>query len=355
MTGMVTVRLVLYGLIAFVPNAKDSPSAVSALLVDARGPQYVSDGCRIPPHRPVLYASAGKCRDNGGSCKVSSQVEKPGDAIAGAWPLDGQSLSVEIIQPGGQRVRKRIVLTGAKIASPLPTNPSEGSSVDWVPQVGSLLPAGAPADAGEVSEDCLGSARDCPIAARVTLDAGQVTSCHLAADEYKLIYPFRFKSLVSNAESPLVQAMSDALMATFQVPRGSKIKIDSRNLADAAGRKPRRSIVLEDRGLGEIDVWITNLPPYHHQMAKEDECHDMDVDRHFELYYNLLKRRLPFTQRVVPSRVRDGLQPKLSSQVQPSGGEICPLLVFYDDDGKVPNDWKSCGNIQLAPPSSSNP
>jgi hypothetical protein len=368
MTGMVTVRLILYGLIAFVPNAKDSPSAMHALLVDASGPQYASDGCRIPPHTPVLYAQAGKCRIGGRPCAISDQVERPIDKISGAWRLNRENLGIEIIAPGRSRVRKLEAVQNEKTASVVPSSAAAMSSLHWVPAMQTLLAATAPGKKAGVDPDCLGEARECPIAARLTLDDGRVTSCHMAEEpQEERVYPFEFKPLTSQATPALVQAMSDAVMVTFEVPRGSKVQIVSFDLENPPSwkAKPKRTVVLEDGGEKTIDIWIANVPSYLQPMVEDHACHDagMSIDRHFELYYNLLADRVPFAQRTVPHRLMSSLQ----SVLPPSADQGCPLLTFRKpagpgispesfravfQGGRVPNDWKSCGNIQLAPPGS---
>jgi hypothetical protein len=362
MTGMVTVRLILYGLIAFVPNSKDSPATVNALLVDARGPQYTSDGCRIPPHKPVIYAAAGQCSADGRPCTMSDKIERPQDTLSGGWLLDRESLSIEVTSKGKKRTRKLVTAQQNALseAGALPATPAEATSLRWIPRMETLLPAQAGQQRAEVDKDCLGAARDCPVVARVALDDGLFGSCHLSATEQEMVVPFEFKSLGSSAPPAAVQALSDAVMASFQVPRGSQIRIVSRDLSS---QKIKRTIVLEDRGRDTVDVWIANIPSYHHRTLEHASCHDPDIDRHFELYYNLLPQPVPFSQRLTPSRA--AVQGLRSIQIQPAGGEKCPLLAFADDKasahqlhvmtsadepGRVPNDWKSCGNIQLNPP-----
>src|SRR4029079_5638599 len=111
-----------------------SPTSYNALLVDARKPQYASDGCEIPSHVPALYASADQCTVDGAACTVSEKVEKPKDTISGSWVLDRESLSVEVVEPSGKRVRKLITVQEGKAASTLPSTQAESSSLRWIPE-----------------------------------------------------------------------------------------------------------------------------------------------------------------------------------------------------------------------------
>ncbi len=372
MTGMVTVRLLLYGLIAFVPDSNTSPTAYNALLVDARGPQYASDGCRIPPHVPALYVSAGQCKANGAACTLSAKVEKPrAPALSGSWLLDRESLSVEVVEPRGKRTRKLITVQGGKMASALPSTAEESSSLRWIPEMQTLVASGK----ANVDPDCLGAAQNCPVAARLVINDGRFTSCHLAQEpEKEKIYPYEFKGLNATSNSAVVQALSDAVMVTLQVPKGSTVKIVSQDLAATDSERPKRTIVLKAGSQKTIDVWLTNVPKHQHLMAG-DACDEasMSVDRHFELYYNLLSDRIPFSQRVVPyRRITQEVEAVISQVQQPEGEDRCPLLTFLQHSNSVPienrtanfraqggfrypTDLRSCGNIQLSPPTSSSP
>lgn len=312
---MVTVRLILYGLIAFVPNSNGSPTAYNALLVDARGPQYASDGCRIPPHVSALYALAGRCKVDGAACTMSSEVEKPwSPALSGSWLLNRESLSIEVMAPHEKRARKLVAVGRQPATSALTAKSEESNSLRWIPDMQTLLaPEGKKAS---VSPDCLAAARSCPITARLTIDDGRFISCHLAQGAEKGVYPYEFKLPEAGAQPVLVQAMSDAVMVTLEVPQGSKVQIVPRDLSiQSAKAKPKRTIELADGGQKEIDIWLTNAPDHHHMMD-EDSCDgaNMRIDRHFELYYNLLSGPVPFKQRVC--RPKASLRP-LENQLQP--------------------------------------
>lgn len=367
-TELVTVHLFFYGLMAFVPN-DSSPTSLQVLLVDARGHYYSSDGCKLPSHVPALYVKSAQCsvegrampaghhsKSGGDPCSPSSEVPRPIEPITGSWPLDGESLSLEVQLPAGER-RRTLVLHRTESTGPaLPATPEEGQDLAWIPQV-----------PGPVDPNCLGSADDCPIVARFKIDDGEATSCRLfgrpegseiTADDDITLEPdkvpaFEFKPLGApeplGVLAPKGRAMSTAVLVTLKVPRGAKIRIASNRLSESCrGRQPSRTIVLEaGTASNDIDVWVTNIS-YSHDHNMEDPndfCADPGIDRHFELYYNLLARRVPFSQRSVPHSLMTR-QSVESDAVQPTGDNACQFLRF-DTDGRVPGEWRACGSAWL--------
>jgi hypothetical protein len=345
----VTVRLILYGLIAFAPESGDQANKLHALLVDATGPQYSSDGCAIPRHVPVLYARAKRCLDNGLPCSSSPGVEPPVDPISGSWPLDGQILKIEVFPSENRSARQLVAVRNASIRSraELPTSPTESESLSWLPSVEGLT----------VDPDCLVDASHCPIISRVSFDNGRVTSCHLAQTKENNVFPYELKPLGGDTALPAQQAMSDAVMVSLEIPKSAWVRIAFSPLhpEGCSGLGQSRSIVLESGTEEFIDVWIANVPPYHDSGSDFQECHDMasSIDRHWELFYNLANRRVPFSQRSVPHRRTSG-ERQLADVVQPKN---CPLLKFdqsrvagdravlgqhHGGPPRIPNDWKSC-------------
>lgn len=345
MAETVTLRLIFYGLIAFAPEpGGGQPEKLHALLVDATGPQFSSDGCAIPRHEPVLYARAARCWDNGRPCTFAPDVERPIDVVSGGWRLDGQLLGVEVLPATGRRTRQLIAAREEDAPGVLPSSRQESESLAWIPSVEGLA----------VSRDCLGEAKDCPIISRVTLDDGRVTSCHLAVTpELFELYPYELKPLVQAAAPQSRQAMSDVVMVSLEIPRDARVRITSRPLRAGNGARGRvRKIVLQPGRRNTIDVWITNVPSHHEPGTDFPACHHTasDIDRHFELFYNLANRPVPYPERFVPHRVRD------TTPRGDGGSALCPLLSFEDDkriaadidcdpfgeDCRIPNDWKSC-------------
>jgi hypothetical protein len=360
MAADVTVRLILYGLVAFATDQDGNPTRLYALLVDAGGQQYASDGCKIHRHVPALYVDAEKCTINGRFCRISDQVDLPDDPISGGWRLDRESLQIVVEDAGAVQQLSGLQLElGARSTRPgseLPTSTTDSKSLQWVPKI----------DGVRLDRDCLTAARDCPVISRFDIDQGRVASCHLteAQDTYQ-VHAFAFKAVSASTSSPLIQAMSDAVMVEFTVRRGAKVKLISRDF-----QRPdwiKKEIVLEAGAERDtIDVWLANVPPRDEVSLEHDAgCHqDGDrIDRHFELYYGLSAKPIPFAQRLVPHRIETmraeavGLQPG-----------HCPILTFGGMDsarrllvenhehdanspGKVPKDWNSCGNILLSAPS----
>jgi hypothetical protein len=344
----VTVRLIFYGLIAFAPESVDGqPDKLHALLVNATGPQYSSDGCAIPRHVPVLYVQAERCRDNGRVCSFAPTIEKPDQTVSGGWRLDGQLLGIEVLSGSQRRPRQLRAAREKSAPGELPASSEQTESLAWIPSIEKL----------SVDPDCLGEARDCPIISRVTLNDGRAASCHLAVTpELFELYPYELKPAGASSAAPIRQAMSDAVMVSLEIPRNAKVKITSSPLRAESGTRGRtRSIVLEPGRGDAIDVWVANVPPRHDPGRDFPACHHSasDIDRHFELYYNLANRPVPSSERAVPRRVRTAA---VATQIRHAS---CPLLSFdqnrvagdralADDcenrpEGcKIPNDWKSC-------------
>lgn len=362
MTATVTLRLILYGLVAFVPDTDDAPTRLHALLVDATGQQYASDGCKIHRHIPALYVDAEECTINGKHCRVSDQVDPPDDPISGGWRLDRESLQIEVLAPAVSPMRRPQLQASRKVvrtSSALPASPADSESLAWIPRI----------DGIRANRDCLGEALECPIAARVDIADGRVTSCHLTeTQDFFKVHAFEFKPLGSSAQPVLTQAMSDAVLVTLEIPRGAKVKLTSRDL-QAPGWMKREILLSAGEDRDTIDIWLANVPSREDvTLEHEERCHrNADaIDRHFEFYYGLSDAPVPFARRVIPHRV-EGIRGE-GSALQPG---FCPLLSFggleysragataraivrsqdsNGNDGKVPNDWKSCGNIQLSAP-----
>lgn len=238
----------------------------------------------------------------------------------------------------------------------LPEGKADGDSWDWIPLMSQV----------KIDPDCLNDARDCPISARLDIDSGTVTSCHLseAQDSFK-VYAQAFKPLNSNVTPILTQALSDAVLVTMTIPRGKKVKLTSKGF-----RSPnwfKKEIILDAGGSGPfIDIWVTNVPT-RDSIAMEHQATCIDnanlVDRHFELYYGLSSEPIPFSDRNIPHRVANsGVD---GAKVQPA--DTCRFLDFTKLDaelkrikgpdkhvgehdgepGKVPMDWNSCGNVRF--------
>jgi hypothetical protein len=345
MMDMVTVRLVFYGLMAFAPN-DSSPTSINALLLDAQGHHYASDGCKLPSHVPALYVKAAGCTARDGrlgdgepvSCELSTQVALPVDrnSASGSWLLNAEHLSLEIEAPDGNRKKQLIAHRSQGLRHPLPSNPEEAQDLAWLP----ALPA--------ADRNCLGPADDCPIAARFEIDDGEVTTCQLFQSERGgPVNAFELRPLgVSTlAASSSPQAIAGAVLASVTVPRGSKIRIISHSFAGAWRNResPLRTIELEAGDQPTIDVWVTNLPTSHTDMGPDHACHGQSIDRHYEMYYNLLARRVPFAQRSVPHSVELFGDPE---KAQPPSEKSCqPLPLIIDD--RLPGNWLACGSVWI--------
>lgn len=347
MMDMVTVRLVFYGLMAFAPN-DSSPTSINALLLDAQGHHYASDGCKLPGHVPALYVRAAGCTVRDGRlgdgepvpCELSSQVALPIDrsSASGSWLLDAEHLTLEIEAPDGNRKKQLIAHRSQSLRSPLPNTPEEVQDLAWLP----ALPA--------ADRNCLGPADDCPIAARFEIDDGEVTTCQLFRhDRGGPVNAFDLKPLGASsfAASTPPQAIAGAVLASVAVPRGSKVRIVSKSFEGAWRNResPLRTIELEAGDQPTIDLWVTNMPISAHGMGPDHACHSQSIDRHYEMYYNLLSRRVPFSERSVPHTADEVGK---AENAQPPGEKSCQPIPL-DIDDKLPGNWLACGSVWVDP------
>ena len=68
------VRIIFYGLVAFVPSGDPKGSwSVKVLFPDVRT-FVASDGCQVPEHVPVLFAEAETCTYGGKPCTPDTEV-----------------------------------------------------------------------------------------------------------------------------------------------------------------------------------------------------------------------------------------------------------------------------------------
>jgi hypothetical protein len=356
MQATFTLKLIFYGLIGFIPNNEQNPTALTVVLADAVGSQHVSDGCKIPEHYPALFVAASKCRQDRGRCQFSSFLDKkfgfPKEdlGVKGSWRIDGMKINFSLINSDGEPVdiagKLNFVRNRRQAGSQIPSNKTEATDFSWVPKV----------DLGKkIDAKCLSGKTTCPVAARVEVNgAGDVTTCHLVeTHKEKLVCAHKFEAFTSPAQNPgpfLPQAVADAVMVTMQLPK-KKNYLDLSVLLtiQTFDQKEPTQISLSPGENSFVNVWIVNIPEY---MDDGDAaCHNADVDKHSELYFNLSERQngrpFPIGGRPVPKRLSNLC---ISGQlVQPDeGANSCPLLKFYLDGGPVPGDKPACATRQFS-------
>ncbi|MFY9826965.1 MAG: hypothetical protein WAM82_36775 [Thermoanaerobaculia bacterium] len=329
---MIILRLIFYGLVAFVPNGK----TMDVFLPNARGSQWASDGCDIPEHFPALYVGATRCVQDMHRCGYSDILDlklglpKTGFRVSGSWLLQGSKISISL--SGGALPPLKIVTDQRPAGVYVPQNRMEATDFSWVAK---------PASGSKIASSCLSGKPPCFTEGAMEITGGTVTTCHLVETENipPMVCKYEFKTLVaglSSADQP--QALADAVAVDMQIAQGTKVL-----LTISSPNVPTYNIELTDNR--EIDIWMVNLPA---RTQTHSSCHDSKIDRHFELYYNLSERSgglpIAFDKRPVPFLSAMGC---VSSAVaQPP----CPILEFDPIPGQpVPGDKPACATRQFAP------
>lgn len=379
-----TLKVVFYGLVAFVPNKDAAPDALSVLMLDGEGVQYSSDGCMLHEHFPVLHVSAEKCtvqtlplpqsrlaQGQGPKsslkeeapaqapipCPVSPLEELPRDiripndvfGVKGSWSLRDKIIFVSFDPGEGDRGIK--LVTDRRVRGErLPGNRFEATDFSWVPRV-SL--------GEEIDVACLRSTPgpNCPIAAHAVIANASLQTCHLTeivgsngSTGYICSYDFRPLTKPEPRGDDL-QAVADVVMATATLPDSTKIWLTMRDLKSGVDQR----IELYAGTLDSVEIWIINeVPRTPH--GTHEECNVKSIDRHFELYYNLSERPngrpFPLAERPVPQA---SIECKKSAGLQPQGVDGCRILTYkrLDEEGRelgpVPGDKPACGTRLFAP------
>ncbi|MFY9826966.1 MAG: hypothetical protein WAM82_36780 [Thermoanaerobaculia bacterium] len=363
----ITIRLIFFGLVAFAPHNNDY---MDVLVLDARGPQWASDGCDVPEHYPAMLVAADKCRKDKLHCDFSPELEQrlgyPTEVwerhedkreLSGSWLLDKGEMTISFIDGDG----KQVILSGGPkyvrkrgdTCSHIPASAKEAADFSWIPN---------PKPGSIVNSNCLKADGDCPIVASLRLYQGTVGTCHLVetSDPNPQICPFEFSGLLGSGASGDIdpQAVADGVMVRFEVPLEYKLSLS----AMSGGKKFELQL-----GAGKdksIDVFIVNLPVYGH---KNEGCHGPKLDRHFELYYNVSQpdpsgMPIRFDKRPIP-KLMSSVEPCAPLSFQPETVDECPLLKFersthkpsaaagqLERDRRIPLDKPACGTRQFLAP-----
>lgn len=356
MQATFTLKLIFYGLIGFVPNNEQNPTALTVVLADGAGSQYASDGCKLPEHYPALFVAASKCRQDRGRCQFSSFLDgkfgypKEDLGVKGSWRIDGKQIKISLIDSDGTPINipagdLNFVRDRRQAGSQIPGNKVEATDFSWVPKVN----LGKKIDA-----KCLSGKTICPVIGRIDIKGqGEVTTCHLVeTHKEKLVCAHKFEAVTPPAQDPgsfLPQAIADAVMVTMQLPRQQNyLDLSVLLTVQTFDQKESIQIALSPGDNSSVNIWIVNLPEY---LDESDvACHDVNVDKHSELYFNLSERQngrpFPVGGRPVPKRLGNLC---ISGQlVQPDGVNLCPLLEFYRDGGPLPGDKPACATRQFS-------
>ena len=252
-----TLRIIFYGLIAFVPNSEKR--GLTAIVLDSKG---VGLACHTP--RLILYRGV--------------RVQSSGDTPL-PWVLAKSDLSfspLPTLGPGehmeGLAFPTSPGIKGFPTESDDP-NRDDQKSLKWVPQMANIEHA-----ASEINGDCLRKAESCPLAARVKLEGrGTASACHFLHEEESeegsdTLRAFVFAPSYEPALPDGARVVADALAVDFQIA-SSYLDILEKPIS---GGFPGRIVRLAPQGR-EIVLIVMNQPNNPGQHSLE----------HFLAYYRL--------------------------------------------------------------------
>lgn len=329
----ILVKIYFFGLIAFVERS--DPHRLVALLPETSTPFVTSTGQTIPQHIPILVSRADRCEGDCGTqaterVQIASAlfpaVRKPnateqmnllGKALrkGGSWKIEG--LDIEFSNPDAA-ANSTATLTIVRDrdderTGPNPRRPSEiarRSSFDRVPDLAHLGAKPLTVDP-RLLESVVPPGI---LASRLALGEGTIKAFRLARFGDQVL-PWRLENPITQSASPATdqmeagaEPMAVAVVAEIRIPSCS-VKIDARPLASKGAR---RSMTLSSKDCenGEIEIAVLNLPSVHVGHVPSASPPELEMDHHFELYYELAECRPSRAERNIPTfrRVRGGIE-----------------------------------------------
>lgn len=276
---MLTLTLIFYGLVAFVPSINGEgamvvfPSAEN--VVDSRG-------CTITTHAPrifqVLYSPGGK----------KPMELKPMFVDRKGLP---SYIEPENVPSRGLRTASGLRAIGSNGAELVfPSNSGQVADLSWIPNLSRLSFA-----SGDIRAECLIRPSECKIPLSVRTWQGDAHVCHLAhpnegtgTGKGKLhcgtegpVLAYRFKDLGAPSTSQdALQAVADAFMIRMTL---EKTPAASMYLLWTDGSEKHETIEYGDDT--NITLLFANLPG--DSKNPHGRCHSTGIDRHFYSYYDL--------------------------------------------------------------------
>jgi hypothetical protein len=357
----VLLKIYFVGLIAFVE--RPDPHQMLALLVDAQQQNIAAaSGERIPVHTPILVARADQCE---GDCKPeheriakallpAPQVLESQDQIdqlqrvlgdGGGWILDSLDVRFSVPNIQAKSFPQLTVLRSTPLSNPgienrLPREAADFSSFEWVPDLSKTQPTPLRIN-HRLLDDALPPGL---VASRLTLEGGTVKVYRLA-DVGNRIVPWGLEVLPQNSpletlneRTPPGETRAMAVAVVVEIPLSAcSVKVDARNIDP---KKAQRSMVLTSDNCegGEIEIAVLNLPSAEHTMHSPSgnappPASGIEIDRHFELYYELAECPPARAERPVPVFRRASLT-ESSPSILPSRQESKLLeLLALDNRG----------------------
>ncbi len=288
----------------------------------------------------------GRLRRNPQILDSQDQIEQLQRVLGGGggWILD--SLDVRFSIPNVQAksfpqltVLRRTPLSNTGIENRLPRVAADFSSFDWVPDLSKTQPTPLRIDHRLLDDALLPGL----VASRLTLEGGTVKVYRLADVENRIV-PWGLEVLPQNSpletlneRTPPGETRAMAVVVVVEVPLPAcSIKVDARNVDP---KKAQRSMVLTSNNCegGEIEIAVLNLPSAEHMMhspsgSAPPPANGIEIDRHFELYYELAECPPAKAERPVPvfrrTSLTEGSPSILPSRVPLQESKLLELLAL---------------------------
>jgi hypothetical protein len=291
----ITVRVIFWGLMGFVPN-EEGQRGLTALLV--------SPSHQEAAHIPAVYLYEGSCegipltKNGGNPCvRVPDPYKQDVATHLGAtapglrWLLQNEDL--EIL---GEESRVKLNTTGRKTLfgrlREAPASARQTAAFTWVPSMATLT-----AGHGQVRDDCLFWVGTCPLSARFKVRGGKARTCHLfhtlKADPRspaQEVVVFSYRSENGKPENlPPPQAVADAVQLEFEV-EGDYVELGAWDFPGLSGQQTLKAAVKlrPPAGSRTLTLIVSNGPQH------SDDEEDYTGSPHQEALFNLLARQPVF-------------------------------------------------------------
>lgn len=297
------LRILFTGLMAFIPN--ENGTEVTVLLLNANG-HHTSDGSRMQPHKPLLYASAGSCsgdcvnddldiakftfRDQVPSAQLDSLTNALGDGSA--WAIAGSDIAVQKSSGGANlpalNIRDDVRGTVDDEPEIVPGTSSSARDFSWIPSLTPLCSSGC-----TINSDLFDTVPPSIVAARFTINSGDLYTYSIARIGSD-VTPVKFKRLDgTGSTSSYVQAVTSWTGLDIEVTGGSIDFVETKHDTTTG-----RTMTLSPDENGIVEVAVVNLPPFVPPSSSSNNA--PQVGKHFEMYYDLLETPPAKETRLVP-------------------------------------------------------
>lgn len=275
---MITLRIIFYGLIAFVPGAYED-GTMAAISID---PSDIIDG---HPHETRIW----KC-DKG--CNNLTEILDP---TSDNPTFKGRLISIAELQETSPSMTTRTRRFPRGKMSRFPSSPGQFSDFSWIPPMSEFVNR-----AGTFNSALL---EDKPLWFNtiLRLGGGEIEPCHAAHDKTseEIVRVFRFRRQSSPGTTDAFQMIADAV--SFE----AKLQAESVNLQiqyfDGTGSKNIEIVPPEKPG--EITLIVANFSSKTHQDDQRAQSCEQIKDHHFVSFYELSKEPVFAADRKMPQCV----------------------------------------------------